>query len=395
MSRKLYQIETEIEHRFPNLSPSERRGLVLWVYGAIQSGSACQNAVANALTLFMKAYAARQALREWLYEGKDKARPTKKQLDVSSCFSSLWKWILDWSQDKTLFLAIDATMQNDKWTALVLSYLCCGTAVPIAWYICEGNTPGEWLTPILHLLERLDKVPERKVMVLTDRGLYSSVLFRAIVDKGFHPLMRLRNDLRFTPLGENSVQARQLVPERNRAWIGQGTAFYDRKKHLLCTLVAVWLAGNDAPCLCLTDLAPCEVEPLWYGMRMWIENGFRNLKSMGFDWERTKRKHKERIERHWLVMAVGQLLLVAYGTRVEEASIQNLPPCRVHRPLLPTEGIVKRVASLVKQGWKQLRHHFAQGRMWKRLWLSSSIPEIPGNLKITRITMPNKAYIPL
>jgi hypothetical protein len=342
----------------------------------------------------MKAFAARQALREWLYNGEDKARPTQKQLDVSSCFNPLWKWILDWSQDKTLFLAIDATMQNDKWTALVLSYLCCGTAVPIAWHICEGNEPGEWLSPILELLERLDKVPERKIMVLTDRGLYSSVLFRAIASKGFHPLMRLRNDIFFTPFGEKQVKARELVRETNRAWIGQGTAFTKRKAQLICTLVAVWLEGKEEPCLCLTDLAPNEVEPVWYALRMWIENGFRNLKSMGFDWERTKRTHRERVERHWLVMAVGQLMLVAYGTRVEEASALNLPPCRVHRPRLYREGVVKRGVSLVKQGWKQLSYHLAYGRIWKRLWLSSPVPKIPDKLKITRLKTPNGAYIP-
>lgn len=387
-------MEETLGKRLPSLSPSQIHGLALWVYGTIQSRSSCQSAVANALTHSMKPDAARQALREWLRCGDDKARPTQQEVEVSACFNDLWKWIQDLCPNGWIPLAIDATLLKDRWTALVISFLGGGTAIPIAWHICKANKEGEWLAPIQELLERLDAAPERKVLVMTDRGLFSRTLFHSLVAKGFHPLMRLRNDIVFAPSGEARRSARELVPETNRAWVGEGRAFSDSKKRLDCTLVALWQEGKEEPCLCLSDLPAGEVEPVWYALRMWIENGFRNLKSLGFDWERTRRRHQQRVERHWLVMAVAQLLLVAYGTRVEEAAAQNVPPCQVHCPRLRREGTVKRAVSLVRQGWTHLRRHLTLGKLWKRLWLISGVPKPPDKLKITRFEPNKEPYIP-
>ena len=45
-----YQIRQTIETHLPHLSQPQLAGLALWVCGAILAGSACQNAVASALS---------------------------------------------------------------------------------------------------------------------------------------------------------------------------------------------------------------------------------------------------------------------------------------------------------------------------------------------------------
>ena len=45
-----YQMQQIIETHLPHLSRPQLTGLVLWVCGAILAGSACQNAVASALS---------------------------------------------------------------------------------------------------------------------------------------------------------------------------------------------------------------------------------------------------------------------------------------------------------------------------------------------------------
>ncbi|HEY7033017.1 MAG TPA: transposase [Thermomicrobiales bacterium] len=57
-----------------------------------------------------------------------------------------------------------------------------------------------------------------------------------------------------------------------------------------------WAAGD-----------PAAVGVLWYGLRMWIEVGFRALKGLGWRWERTRRTDPDRVARHWLVLAVATL----------------------------------------------------------------------------------------
>ena len=77
LPKECYQMQQVIEAHLPHLSRPQLTGLVLWVCGAILAGSACQNAVASALSPWRKWNNLRQYLREWLYDGSDRARPCK------------------------------------------------------------------------------------------------------------------------------------------------------------------------------------------------------------------------------------------------------------------------------------------------------------------------------
>ena len=57
----------------------------------------------------------------------------------------------------------------------------------------------------------------------------------------------------------------------------------------------------------------------WREMRFWIETGFNALKSVGWQWQKTRRTDPARVERHWLVLSVATLLTLAFGSRVEAA----------------------------------------------------------------------------
>src|ERR687896_376184 len=91
-----YQMEQAIAQHFPNLRPSQQRGLTLWVYGTILAQSSCQSAVITALWTIGAWHSLRQYLREWLYDGSDKAAPCKSEVEVSLCFAPLLRWVLDW-----------------------------------------------------------------------------------------------------------------------------------------------------------------------------------------------------------------------------------------------------------------------------------------------------------
>ena len=83
LPRETYQIRQTIETHLSHLSQPQLTGLVLWVCGAILAGSACQNAVASALSPWHKWNNLRQYLREWLYDGGDRKSPCQTQLLVS------------------------------------------------------------------------------------------------------------------------------------------------------------------------------------------------------------------------------------------------------------------------------------------------------------------------
>ena len=164
-----------IETHLPHLTQSQLTGLPRWVCGTIPAGSACQNAVASALSTRGDWNSLRQCLREWLYDGGDRARPCRTELDVSLCFASLPRWVLAWWRSGRLAPAVDPTLQGDDTTASVISVVCRGCAIPVAWRILRANQRGAWMDPMVELLRELapavprEMTREMTVVALCDR----------------------------------------------------------------------------------------------------------------------------------------------------------------------------------------------------------------------------------
>ena len=189
LPRECYQMQQVIETHLPHLSQPQLAGLALWVCGAILAGSACQNAVASALSARGNWNSLRQYLREWLYDGSDRARPCRTELDVSLCFAPLLRWVLAWWRSGHLALAVVPTLKGDQTTAIVVSVVYWGCAIPVAWSIRRATQRGSWMDPTVELLQELaPAVPqEMTVIVLCDRGIASPKLWKQIRVKGGIP----------------------------------------------------------------------------------------------------------------------------------------------------------------------------------------------------------------
>lgn len=393
LPRECYQVQQLIELHLPHLRHAQLSGLALWVCGAILAGSACQNAVASALSPRGKWNSLRQYLREWLYDGSDRARPCKTELDVSACFAPLLKWILSWWGSDRLALAVDPTLKGDATAAVVISVLYRSCAIPVAWRILRANQHGSWIDPTVELLRELaPAVPkEVKVIVLCDRGLTSPKLWRQICAQGWHPYMRYPKSITFCAQGGRRLPARAFVPRPDTAWIGRGVAFYASTIQRRCTLLAAWYAGQEEPWIILTDLPPEETEPSWYALRFWIELGFKALKSLGWKWDKTRRDDPTRISRHWLVLSVATLLTLAYGTRVEDAHVRGVSPGNLRAPPLKSHPHAPfpsrksgRLVSVIRHGIDWLRRLLLRGQLWSRVWLlPEPWPAPKPNLEVT------------
>jgi hypothetical protein len=333
MSRlpQLYAWLALLTSAFPDLSTPEVRGLAWFSFGMILAQSCSLSAVATQLAdlLGHKYDTVKQRLREWYCEATAKTGTKRRQLDVRTCFDPLLRWVLrDWPS-RQVALALDATTLGQRFTTLALSVLYKGCAVPVAWRIlpATGKHPwkGEWKALLKDFHRALG--PGWTVIVLTDRGLYAKWLFQAIQKQGWHPFMRVNNQGTFRPRYER--QRRPLlsfVPQVGTQWQGQGQAFSDAPKRLRCTLLARWDAGYADPWLVLTDLPPASAEVCWYGLRAWIEQGFKRLKSGGWDWHKTHMSDPGRAERLWLVLAVGTWWCLRVGGEAEaELPVETIP----------------------------------------------------------------------
>jgi hypothetical protein len=216
------------------------------------------------------------------------------------------------------------------------------------------------------------------VIVLADRGLYARWLFRRIVRLGWHPFLRINTGGTFRPEGSPVWRPlNRFVPEVGTAWRGRGTAFKGRGRQLECTLLARWDQGYKDPWLILTDLAPEASEASWYGLRAWIEQGFKITKRAGWQWQRTRMSDPGRASRLWLAVAVATLWLLSVGGAAEDSipestllDVTARCPQR-HR----SRGATRlRLVSVFRRGWIRLlvaliRHEpLSEGRFVPEAW---------------------------
>jgi hypothetical protein len=315
---------------FPDLSTPQVRGLAWFSSGMILAHSCAVTAVAVQLadSLGQKFDTVTQRLREWYCEAEAKTGSHRRQLDVRTCFSPLLRWVLkDWPC-RQVALALDATTLGQRFTTLDISVVYRGTAVPVAWKILPavGKRPwkGEWKSLLKDF--RQASPAGGTVLVLTDRGLYAQWLFQAIQKQGWHPFMRLNTNGTFRPVYAKQRRPLQsFVPQVGMQWQGRGQAFQDVPKRLRCPLLARWDEGYTDPWLVLTDLPPEAAAVCRYGLRAWVEQGFKRLQSGGWDWQKTHLTDPQRAERLWLVLAVGTWWCLLVGGEAEaEVPVQTL-----------------------------------------------------------------------
>lgn len=305
------------------LSKTQAMVLALYSFGIVVTGRCGLSSIVAFLSMVMEESPGRlrQRLREWNYEASQKRGDQRRAIAVERSFAPLLRWILrDWGTPRQLTLAMDVTYLGDRFTILAISVVYRGCALPVAWRVLRGNVKGEWHPHWMTLLQALNPAVPGKwtVYVLTDRGLYSKRLFEALVQLGWHPMMRIRvQGLCRRERAKTWRSLSSLARPDMGIWCQRMVCF--KNDPLVCTLLAQWDARHEEPCLLVTDLPVPQVKHNLYPLRSWIEAGFKDLKRGGLRWEQTKMTDPSRVERLWLVMAVALLWLIRVGGEVQLA----------------------------------------------------------------------------
>ena len=311
----------------------------------------------------------RQRLKEFYKDAKDKngsKRGVQRQdFAVCECFAPLLAWVLSLFRGDRLALALDVTNLGERFHVLCISVVIRGMGIPVAWAILPGGVKGPWNPHWLDLLRRLRAALGFgwEVLVLTDRGLESSELFRAITDCGWHPLMRVKGGGCFRPDGwHKSYSFKRFAPCVGCSrFAASGEAYKEKSARLDdCVLLACWEEGYADPWLLLTDLPVSACRACWYGYRSWIEQQFKVTKSEGLNWQRTRMSDAKRAERLWLALAVATLWAVAVGVG-EEQKQQERRWCKRLGEILKGRREAEEVDQMAGEGNKRLHRVFALG----------------------------------
>lgn len=327
---------------FAHLSRPQATVLALWSYGMVLAKSCGITLVCAALAgqLGCSEASLVQRLREWCYEAPAKRGPQRRELEVSTCFAPFLRWVLSrWPADEPrMALALDATTLKQRFTVLTMSVLYRGCAIPVAWKVVRAAEKGSWRPHWIGLLTQMQGgIPAHwTVLVLTDRGLYARWLYEQICMLGWHPFMRINKQGYFRPLeGPTFRSLATAAPVVGSVWCGQVECFSERQSRLRCSLLACWEEGYQEVWLVVTDLEPQQATIAWYGMRGWIEAGFKDCKRGGWHWHQTKMEDPQRAERLWLAIAVATFWAVSVGGEADAtvpiSSLEALPATHVAR----------------------------------------------------------------
>jgi Transposase DDE domain len=378
-----------IQTHLPHLTKPQATVLALWSLGMVLARSCALTAVSAFLATWLgrKENTVRQQLREFCYEAAAKRGTDRCALPVATCFVPLLAWVVSWWQGTQLALALDATTLGTRFVVLVISVVYRGCAIPVAWVVLPATEKHAWRREWLRMLRQLrPAIPKGwTVIVLADRGLYARWLFRRITRLGWHPFLRINTGGTFRPKGQvRGVSLKTLVPEPGTTWQGTGIAFKGRHRQLHCTLLACWEAGYKDPWLILTDLPPEASAACWYGLRAWIEQGFKITKRAGWQWQRTHMTKPERAARLWRAVAVATLWLLSVGGEAEETiPASTVPDVTALSPTQPRmrRATRLRLVSIFRRGWNLIlvalldQAPLPMGRFVPEPWPAVPVPE--------------------
>jgi DDE family transposase len=316
--------QKRVRDLLPGLTKPQAQVLGLLSYGMVMLDGCGITRLSNGLAKIeqVPANRLRQRLREFYYEAEAKRGKKRRAVDVQSCFSDLLRGILrEWEGRPELALALDASTLGERFTVLSISVMYRGCGIPIAWKIIPAMQEGEWRSYWEEMLASLVGIVPQDwmVIVMADRGLYAAWLYRGIQRLGWHPMLRVKEDLSFRAQGEENFSPMGMrVGRRGRGWRGKGE-WSEHGERMEGTVLIRWEKGYEEKLVVVTDLGEKEGNVAWYQMRFWIEDEYKDHKSGGWGWEQTKMEDPQRAERQWRASAVAMLMAVLVGGQEEAA----------------------------------------------------------------------------
>ncbi len=281
------------------------------------------------------------------------------RLDPDSVWPQLARSTLGGFAGGPIVLILDETPNRNDLRCLKVTLAYRRRALPIA---CACYAPGGQPEPMPALIAGLLRraaacLPAgAEVTLLADRGLCWPQIIDACGELGWHYVIRLQGQARVRTADGRECAAAELAPEPGASWHGPAEVF-KKSGWRAAAVAACWLRDRDGPWLLVGDRDDGPRLFGRYAKRTWTEELFKDEKSGGFHWERSRVRDPRHAARLMVIIALATYLALALGSRVIKAGLRR-----------SLETGVRRTLSL-----------FQIGLRWLRFCRSHDRP-LPGNL---------------
>jgi len=304
----LYQWNEMIDKGFPGMGRWQKRMLARFSYGVVLAQNCGLNRVAKQLTGRANASSMERGLQRWL---------ANERIVMKKVFQWWIRWVLQLWGEAALLILVDETKLSDHVAVMMVGVAYQGSAIPLIWraYSVEDYPEEGQVALMSELLSQLQRLlpPEQAVLLLADRGLGTSPTWQArLSDSGWQYLLRVQRSTLIRLPGQKPQPLRRLVGY-GQTWTGYAQVF-KKAGWQWKWVYLVWELGYAEPCCLFSNQA--TLSPNLYSHRFQHEASFRDLKSDGFNWQRSRVWLPSHVERLLLVLALATLWTLTEGTKV-------------------------------------------------------------------------------
>ena len=333
----LYQWSEALANHLPSLNSWQIDNLSLFSIGVIRSESCQQEQVARQVSCGEKVASTARRWRRFLAN-------VSFPLDVF--FREWTAWVVRCFEGRDIYLLVDETKLQDRFGIMMLGLAWEGRCIPLAWQCYVANSSADYplvgqVGMIARLLDCIAPAipPSKHVVVLADRGIGTSPdLCRVVMRHGWHFLFRVTCQSKIcTDQGDYTI-ANMVQP--GEIWAAEGLVFKQRGR-IPASARAIWSDGYAEPWALVTN--DPQLTGFEYARRNWQEQSFRDLKSQGWQWDRTAVRKPDHLARLLVILVIAYAWTLALGSyAVQSGRAQPLTK--------DTQGHLRRHWSLFKEG---------------------------------------------
>jgi hypothetical protein len=308
------------------------------------------------------------------------------------------------SRVREVVLVLDESSHTDRIHLLRVSLAYRGGSLPLAWVLWPQNTvqpAGSYWRAVERVLTTVAAIlpADLPLVLLADRAYDVPAFVDAMTRRGWSWVVRTKagSDLKLRDRAGREHGLRRLVTRHlarpGQRWQMRGLAFKTAGWRRV-SIVGVWARGQAEPLVVLTDRRARMAVIALYRRRFWIEPGFRQDKTAGWQWEDSQVTDLAHQERLVLALAWATLVSLCLGSahaeeRLTLALAQPPHPAGTrpprHRPharqSLFTLGLSQVRRSLYR-GWAGIcwmlpdLHETSWTRQWERVQLTRYVETV-------------------
>lgn len=337
-SRLVYQTVREwyeqIHTMMPMLGKWQALNLALLSFGIVLARTCTISMVAEKLWALGKADSVERRVQRFL---------SNSRVCVQACSIAWSRWVLGHllPYGSRIVLLVDETKLADHLSIMVVALAYRKRAIPLVWNCYHQK---QWPCSQVELISQLLRLVAQALptgegvapvpvvpLVQADRGIGTSPeLAAAIHQIGWHYLFRVQGHCHFWEEGtdESEAKAVKTLARRGGHFCGNGRVFKKAAKQqrqgawLPCRVLVKWPHRFQEP-WCLITNSP-YVTAAHYAMRAWEEQSFRDLKSGGWQWQRSRVWNPQHAQRLVLAMSIAYAFVLSVGTKAIRSGRQTM-----------------------------------------------------------------------